>query len=263
MLDFRRSLWTGTKRGLYSLGVTQGIYRLIARTNIYSLMYLLRPLSLTLKDVDWRKTRAYSFGYGQIYLNTNGTQNQTGRDAAAEARDEDVRKSVIKALLELVDKETGAKPVVSASRREELFSGPHTKEAPDIRLSMADGYEAFPWASIADRLFAPNTSRSGTHTKEGIVLMKGEGIKQGNVEGAAVTDIAPTILYLLGFAVPPEMDGHVLTQAFEERHLRSNPLKVSDEDKAKATGKDGKKEYALSDDEEEVLEKNLRSLGYI
>ena len=76
---------------------------------------------------------------------------------------------------------------------------------------MADGYLPFPWASIAVRIFAPNSSRSGTHTTRGMVLMKGEGIKQGQIAGAAVTDVAPTILYLMGIAVPPEMDGHVLT----------------------------------------------------
>jgi hypothetical protein len=40
-------------------------------------------------------------------------------------------------------------------------------------------------------------------------------------------------------------------------------LKVSAEEKAKSSGKDEKKEYALSDDETETIEKNLRSLGYI
>ena len=262
MLSFKRSLPIRAKQGLYSLGVTQSLFGLVARTKIYPLRYLFRPLSLTLKDVDWKKTRAYSFGYGQIYLNASGAHGQAGGGAAEDAREEDVRTSVIEALLGAVDSDTGARPIVSALRREEMFSGPHTDEAPDIQLSLAEGYEAFPWASIADRTFSPNTSRSGAHNRRGIVLMKGEGVKHGHLSGAAVTDVAPTILYLMGVAVPPEMDGHVLTQAFAEEHLRSNPLKVGSYE-AKSSGEGGKKEYALSDDEEKSIEENLRSLGYI
>jgi predicted AlkP superfamily phosphohydrolase/phosphomutase len=262
MLSFRRSIPVRAKQGLYSLGVTQGLFGLVARTKVYPLRYLLRPLSLTLKDVDWNKTRAYSFGYGQIYLNVGGAGGQTSGDAAKNVTDEDIRTPIIEALLGAVDTETGTKPIVGAWRREEMFSGPHASEAPDIQVSLAEGYEAFPWASIADRVFSPNTSRSGGHNTRGIVLVKGEGIKQGDIAGAAVTDIAPTILYLMGVGVPPDMDGHILTQAFTEEHLRTDPPKAASSE-AKHPGNDDKKQYSLSDDEEQVIEKNLRSLGYI
>jgi predicted AlkP superfamily phosphohydrolase/phosphomutase len=262
MLSFKRSIPVRAKQGLYSLGVTQGLFGLVARTKIFPLRYLLKPLSLTLGDVDWKTTRAYSFGYGQIYLNANGAANQTGGETAAGVQGDDVRTRLIEALLGAVDTETGAKPILSASRREEMFFGPHAGEAPDVQLSLAEGYEAFPWASIADRAFSPNTSRSGGHNTRGIVLLRGEGVKQGNITGAAVTDVAPTILYLLGIAVPPEMDGRALIQAFTEDHVRVDPLKTRS-DEAKPSGKGEKKEYALSNEEEEVIEKNLRSLGYI
>jgi len=262
MLDFKRSLPVRAKRGLYSLGVTQGLFGLIARTKIFPLRYLLRPFSLSLKDVDWKTTKAYSFGYGQVYLNKSVAEGQTGGDSPGGTGYEDLRSSVIEALLGAVDPATGTKPIVSASRREAIFSGPHTKDAADIQLALAEGYEAFPWASISDRAFSPNTSRSGGHNTRGIVLMKGEGVKQGPITGAAVTDIAPTILYLMGIAVPPEMDGHVLTQAFAEEHLRSNPLEVGAED-VEPSSKDENKQYSLSDEEEELIKKNLRSLGYI
>jgi len=256
MLKFKPSLPTRAKRWSYSLGVTEALFRLVALTRVYPLRILLRPLSLTLKDVDWKTTRAYSFGYGQIYLNR---EREEGR--ASEAPGEEVRTAIVRALLEVVDKETGAKPVVRAARREELFSGPHTGEAPDIRVFMAEGYEAFPWASISDRVFSPNTSRSGTHNSRGVLILKGEGVREGPVEGAAVTDVAPTILYLMGLPVPSEMDGHVLEQAFTEGHLRSNPPRVG-EPEGRAD-QQAKKEYSLSADEEAVIEKNLRSLGYL
>ena len=116
-------------------------------------------------------------------------------------------------------------------------------------------------ASISDRVFSPNSSRTGTHTTKGVVIMTGEGIRQGNLAGASTTDIAPTILHLMGIGVPAEMDGHILTQAFNEGYLSSNPLKAGVEETP--PGKEEKKEYALSDDEEKIIEKNLRSLGYI
>lgn len=247
VLDFKRGIRTRAKRGFYSMGVTEALYSMVARTKFYPLRYLLKPLSLTLKDVDWKSSKAFSFGYGQIYLLRRGTP--------------DPRDAIIDALLSAVDPETGMKPVTDAWKREAIFSGPHTSEAPDIQLLMSEGYEAFPWASISDRVFTPNTSRSGTHNTRGVVLMKGEGVKQGELVGATVTDIAPTILYLFDLPPAPDMDGHVLTQAFTEGRLASNPPREATD--ASGVSERGKKEYSLSKDEEEIIEKNLRSLGYI
>jgi len=76
-------------------------------------------------------------------------------------------------------------------------------------------------------------------------------------------DLAPTILYLLGYPIPADMDGQVMVQAFlpEFRAARQVVTAVS----APAAGDDGRQ---MPDDgvystreEGEVLER-LKDLGY-
>jgi tetratricopeptide (TPR) repeat protein len=55
------------------------------------------------------------------------------------------------------------------------------------------------------------------HRDFGIVAMRGPGIKRGKpLHGSSVLDIAPTILALNGLAVGEDMDGKVLSEAFNE-----------------------------------------------
>src|SRR5205085_4673898 len=61
------------------------------------------------------------------------------------------------------------------------------------------------------------TSKSGTHRDYGIFLAQGSVIRAGaTLEGACMTDLAPTILHLLGVPVPDDMDGHVLEEIFTD-----------------------------------------------
>lgn len=48
---------------------------------------------------------------------------------------------------------------------------------------------------------------------KGIFMMKGPGVKKGQIE-AGIYDVAPTILYLFGLALDPNMDGKPLLNAF-------------------------------------------------
>ena len=54
------------------------------------------------------------------------------------------------------------------------------------------------------------------HRQYGIVVMKGEGIKQDErIYGASLIDIGPTILNLFGLPIGDDMDGRPLVEAFE------------------------------------------------
>ena len=55
------------------------------------------------------------------------------------------------------------------------------------------------------------------HRHYGIAVMAGPGIRQGaTIEGACLTDIAPTILHLLGLPLGSDMDGRVLVGALRD-----------------------------------------------
>jgi predicted AlkP superfamily phosphohydrolase/phosphomutase len=59
----------------------------------------------------------------------------------------------------------------------------------------------------------------------GLILLVGEGIRPGAVvASASVTDVAPTLLYLLGLPVPRDMEGRVLTELLEPDYARDHPV---------------------------------------
>jgi len=97
------------------------------------------------------------------------------------------------------------------------------------------------------------------HQRDGILAMWGGPVRRGEDIGTwDIADVAPTLLYLLGLPVAPDMDGKLITGAFEPAFLRDTPLHINngyrDIPRAAVTRDDRK---------DEDLEKQLRSLGYI
>lgn len=182
--------------------------------------------------VDWSHTRAYSFGFfGNINLNLRGReplgcveQGRAARDTLNELR---------QALLALRDPDDGAPIVDAVHGRDDIYSGPHVADAPDLLVVMRDyaymtrdGYEGVP-----GRLLAPPMSRSqrrlvhtGNHRMDGVLMLAGPGVRAGEeIADASVLDIAPTLLYMLGLPIPGIMDGRVLRAAFSPEALAARP----------------------------------------
>ena len=62
-----------------------------------------------------------------------------------------------------------------------------------------------------DLVYSTGLVKSGFHHPQGVLLMYGPGIRRGgHIDACDNLDLAPTLLTLLGLAVPPEMKGRVL-----------------------------------------------------
>ena len=60
---------------------------------------------------------------------------------------------------------------------------------------------------------------------DGFVLITGPGVAHSpNPPGAEVIDVVPTILFAADLPVGRDMDGHILTQAFNDEFLRKTKL---------------------------------------
>jgi hypothetical protein len=60
---------------------------------------------------------------------------------------------------------------------------------------------------------------------DGVLILYGEGVAPGAlVTGAQLVDLMPTLLYGLGFPVARDLDGQVLTAAFDKGFLARHPL---------------------------------------
>ena len=163
-------------------------------------------------------------------------------------------------LLELIDDKTGEKIMDAVYYREELYSGPYVKWAPDI-VFIARNYAYLGRqhigapSSISDYRAFPN----GFHRPQGIFIACGNGIKTNvRLERFHLQDIAPTILYSLGNPIPSDMDGRVLEDIYTSEYLSDHPILSTDESDSHSES-----EIVYSQNEAEEIQRRLRSLGYI
>jgi predicted AlkP superfamily phosphohydrolase/phosphomutase len=211
--------------------------------------------------VDWSRTRAYYTGLtGQgLYVNLAGRE-ATGIVPPGGAYEE-VRDSLIAALVDLRDPDTGESVISAAYRREEIYTGPRVSQLPDVIFSLRDRpnlpSERMAAQAIIEPL--PPESSGGRHHPEGIFLAAGPGIRRGAVmDGARLIDVAPTILYALGLPVPEDMDGRVLTEVFTQEHLAANPVRRGPSSIAQPLVERHRDEQT-----DTVIAERLRALGYL
>jgi len=156
------------------------------------------------RAVDWSKTYAYALGLAGIYLNFKGRERDGILDDSGEA--ERVRGAIQNGLSAIVDSGTQRKAINSVSRREEIYSGAHTADAPDLLVNYAPGFRVS-WQTalggMPHGLFEDNTRRwSGDHiidpeTVPG-VLFANRALRTNGTTRPDIRDLAPTILSYFG-----------------------------------------------------------------
>jgi arylsulfatase A-like enzyme len=77
--------------------------------------------------------------------------------------------------------------------------------------------------------------------------------------GGSIMDIAPTLLYLAGLAVPEGLDGSVLVGAFSPEHRHKRPVRHI----SPLSSKRAEEDSPYSKEEAAVIEESLRGLGYL
>ena len=94
--------------------------------------------------------------------------------------------------------------------------------------------------------------RSGDHRQYGIYMLQGKGVKQGEELPAAIIDVTPTILALMGIPISDDLDGRALLDALTE------DINVRRYKEASY----GQTETAAGENEEKLQER-LKDLGYL
>ena len=194
-------------------------------------------------DVNWDKTFAWvqEGVYGRINLNVRGRELNGVIDLADY---EEVREG-IKSRLEAIPDDKGNPLGMLVFKPEEIYTQVRDV-APDLILHCG----ALPYRSIGSvghKTIYAHGEESGvngfSHSQYGIfILASANNPLSGEINGAHILDIAPTLLELAGYDIPASMQGKSLVS---DRSLDEPPS--SD----------------LTAEEEAILRERLSGLGYI
>jgi len=249
---FKRGL---TPKGVYRMLERMGLQNVSARVSRQTRNQLVSKF-LSFEDVDWSRTVAYAMGHvGQVYLNLKGREPEGIVEPSAYHA---ACQKVVDVLKTLHDPQSGRPLVDRIILREEAAWGPYLDRSPDLHLVL-DGYRAiaFPLFATEGKVVTPQIrGDSGCHRLHGIFIGSGPAFAGASIDGARITDLAPTILHILDVPAPSDMDGRVLVEALAP-DLRARAVVTAQA--ADYTPQ----QVDFSADEQAEVEERLRALGYL
>ncbi len=209
--------------------------------------------------IDWERTRAFfaSIPAQGIYINVR-REGAGIVDPGAEY--EALRQEIRSRLQAVVDPRSGECIVDRVWFREELYHGPQTHLAPDL-LFVARDYSCLGRELLGTRGILETSMNwaNGFHRMNGIFVAYGPRVRRGGqIEGATMVDVAPTILHTMGLPVPANMDGRVLAEALDPAFVAANAVRHEP-----PLVQDGARGDGYSADEQAEIAGRLAALGYI
>jgi predicted AlkP superfamily phosphohydrolase/phosphomutase len=167
-----------------------------------------------MEGVDWKRTKAYAIGLGQIYFNLRGRESQGVVSSGAEYKA--LQDEIATKLKTLVDPDDGARVFADVYKRDDIYQGEYIQNAPDLQVGFNDGYRVGWQDSLGgvkrDVIDNNNRRWSGDHCATATEISGGVLFTNLKLQKARphIMDLGPTILKLLGTPVPAGLDGQPL-----------------------------------------------------
>jgi predicted AlkP superfamily phosphohydrolase/phosphomutase len=166
------------------------------------------------ENVDWSRTRAYALGIGQIYVNLRGRESRGIVGPGAEASQ--LADALTARLLTMRDPEDGSPIVRSVYKRDDVYSGEYSSNAPELQVGMHEGYRVSWQTTLGgapEGLVSPNMRKwSGDHGGYDFATTAGVLITNRRLASPtpSIMDIAPTVLKYFGVPIPADTDGKAM-----------------------------------------------------
>jgi len=288
-IKFKTDAFTRFKYLLYQLGITPDLaYRIVRKLGIGEKLRAAEAkglvaarrriggLFLTVHDIDWKRTRAYSYGYcGPIFVNLKG--REPSGIVAPGKEYEELLDQLCNDLATVKEPGTNSPLFPEVYRSHDIYLGPYADRGPDLVyypknwLYAAAGRRTFEekrWLIPMEgrttkdpSILQMRAGYTGTHCKEGIFFLVGPGIRQGKtISDSSIMDLAPTVLALLGVPLPKDMDGRVLDGAMTDELMAQLKITFASSDGVRP---DLVPVGEMSAEDEAILVQRLTNLGYL
>jgi predicted AlkP superfamily phosphohydrolase/phosphomutase len=182
-----------------------------------------------IKDVDWQTSQAYGLGLNSIYLNLAGRE---GQGIVEGNQGEPLTNQIKEKLLAWKDQD-GKNVVNSVSTNVEALSGPLAAYGPDLIVGYAPGFRASPQTGLGE--------------------WEKTSLEDNNDHWGADHCIDPS-------AVPGVLFSNQGLDNFPQPSYRDFPVLAIGEE---LEGGSSAPPPTISDEEQEMLEERLKSLGYL
>jgi predicted AlkP superfamily phosphohydrolase/phosphomutase len=118
-------------------------------------------------------------------------------------------------LLRCRDAATGEPAIMQVARREEIVRGPRAETLPDlwIRFNRDVVVRTLTHPTAGTIEDSGDGWRATEHNSRGWLTLRGPGVRaMPDLADGRAEDMAPTLMHLLGAAVPDDMEGRVLEE---------------------------------------------------
>lgn len=211
-----------------------------------------------LNEIDWTRTRAFFAQDKGVWVNLKGRESA---GIVSESQFNEVVEEARSALCALKSPEDGEPLFESVMRRDGAFSGLWSERLPDVVMVPRRDEYVYNERPGYGEIIVPADSTTGTHSRDGIFIAWGKGIKAGASFARQVNlrDVGPTALAALGCRLTTDMDGRLLKEVFDEP---SEPQREGSSYRLKHN-EGASLESVYNVGEEAELRERLRALGYI
>ncbi|MCM8833574.1 MAG: alkaline phosphatase family protein [Candidatus Omnitrophica bacterium] len=161
------------------------------------------------KKIIWEKTKAVGKLSCYVYINL---KSKYSHGIVEDREYEEIQNQIINALYDYTDPKTGKKPVAFALKKQDArIIGLYGDRVGDVVYGL---YPETP----GEHGRQITTGEYGIGSMKGLFIAKGPNIKRGAIIERTIwlTDIVPTICYLLDLPVPKDCEGAVLYQIFQD-----------------------------------------------
>ncbi|SEH17866.1 Type I phosphodiesterase / nucleotide pyrophosphatase [Natronorubrum sediminis] len=245
-----------TQRTLEQIGIEpKDVYAVAERMGIEQKLIRHIPDSLREavgKGVDWSQSRAYCPDGTRMGIRVN-LEGREPNGVVPQSEYEAVRTDLIE-ILQGLETPDGEPAFDFVCRREAVYDGPFTEDAPDI-LFLPTEMKHQVSATLYGRTFI--SVDSFDHKRDGTFIGAGPAISGPSPSRLSLTDVAPITMATLGWSVPETMTGSVPDGLVSDL---LEPVRVDYSEPSYASGTTSVADPTASDNK---VTDRLEDLGYL